>query len=1186
MYRYGSFIIAILIAGLVAAASALAGPDQYCGDTAIYGGLPTTAEPNVLIFMDNSGSMGGLIPGGVYDPNVDYSDSLKHCLDSKNIAIVCGRYGVYTSSYDFFNSSVNNITTSCGAANPQSLLNTTGQYNGQRLNADGSCRNKGTGAYLTGNYINWRYGPGANKEKMAIARDVVASLVKSTSGIRFGLMTFHYDASNNGEGSQFLQTTFAGNTFTTTVSTMTATFAGTYTKRDALVAAVGNLVPTGNTPLGEALFEAMRYFGGGASAFGNTIGVDGTTGKYKSPIQYDCQRNYIIFVTDGDSNADNNAVLGTICANGDCDGDGKEPSNRNHELDDVAKYLYDTDFVPNVTMDGRQFVRTFTVGFDIAGASAAAVDLLKRAADVNHGHGNYFNAASEADLSAAFTAVITNILEENTSFVAPVVPVSPENRTYSGSRVYMGFFKPQNGKFWIGNLKKYGIDNSNNLTDSHIPPGHATFVDKNADGWDDRDNAQLRTIDSDGSFRPNARSYWSSASDGGNVDSGGVGEMLELRTAARNIYTYLGSVPSLTDTQNAFARANATIDETMLDVASSADRDSLIDFIVGKDAYDEDNDGNKTEKRGWILGDILHSRPQIVSYGSYTVATEESDCSRNKTFIYVGGNDGMMHAFKDCDGSEAWAFVPPDILPMLQYLGPTGFTHTYFVDYSPTVYIYNRNKDGNINAANGDKVLLLFGLKRGGGVDTAPTKGYYYALDVTNPASPVFLWSKTNATAGFAELGEAWSDIAIGKIAVGSSYKIAAFMGAGYDNCHEDARYGLTQTYDGLCVSSPTNDAGFTTSSGAVTASALATGPSASAPKGRGIYVVELAELLSSTGTADKNGSPSLANSGTKIWGYTYANDTARMLFSIPGRIKPIDKNYDNFIDTLYAGDMGGNLWRFDIMNTSTASWTANRIFSSNPGYSGYPTASADTDAGGRKIFFEPSAFVQEDGSVRLYFGTGDREHPLNKSVIDRMYGLIDRGQTTASAITELSLVDVTDDKLQDPNATPSEITAAVSKLTSPSLYGWYIRLNESGHEGEKVLAPALSFNQMVIYTTYSPVAAATSDPCATGNLGTSRAYVVDYQFGTAVVNYDPTNDASAATTNLWVRTTGSTFNLMRSDRVKTLGGGIPSGAVMVISQTGQTTVMIGVGGRIATLETTGGGATMPLYWRQNIEYR
>jgi type IV pilus assembly protein PilY1 len=1159
-------VAAALIMVMFTAAGAIAGPDQYCGDTAIYGGIPTDVEKNVLIFIDNSGSMSDSIPGGEYDPSVDYTDNVKHCYDSSSRSIVCAKDAVYSSAYDFFNASVNNITTSCRGANPRNLLQTTGQYNGRRLNSDGTCRRSGTGSYLLGNYINWRFGPGAPKPKIDIAKSVISKLVQSTDGIRFGLMTFHY-VSGSGEGSQFLSSSFHGSTYVTTVSTMTDTFTGTYTNQEALVNTVNTLTPTGNTPLGEALFEAMRYYQGGATAFGNTIGVSG--GNYTSPIQYSCQKNFVIFVTDGMSNADNNAVLRTICTNGDCDGDGVEPGNLNHSLDDVAKYLYTTDFIPDATMDGVQNVRTFTIGFGSVGADPAAVALLTRAADGNHGHGVYYEAQSESELSKALTGAVSAILEENTSFVAPVVPVSPENRTYSGSRVYMGFFKPQNGKFWFGNLKKYGIDSTNNLTDSHIPPQHATFVDKDANLVDDRDNTVMQSgVDSDGSFRSTSKSFWSGVTDGGNVEAGGVGEVLYTRAAARNIYTYLGASTALTDAANAFSTLNSGVTDTLLEV-DLADRDKLINFITGLDAYDENANGNTSEKRTWILGDVLHSRPQIVSYGSYTVATDESDCTKNKTMIFVGGNDGMLHLFKDCDGSEAWAFVPPELLPVLQYLGPTGTAHTYYVDYSPTVYVYDANRDGTIDVAT-DRVLLFFGLKRGGGLDSAPTAGYYYALNVTDPLNPVFLWRKSNTTSGFTELGEAWSDLSIGKIKVGNQKKIAAFMGAGYDNCHEDARYGATQTYGAACVSIPTSDFGATTSSGALTAAALATSGT-STPKGRGIYIVEIATL-------DNNNVPDLSASGTKIWSYTYdATIAPNMVYSIPGRIKPIDRNYDNFIDTLYAGDMGGNLWRFDIYNyTNTSLWTANMIFSSNSG----------TDTMGRKIFFEPSGFVQEDGTVRLYFGTGDREHPLNKAVVDRMYALIDRGQTTASAINESHLVDVTDDKLQDPNATQTEINTLVSQLTSTTKYGWYIRMNVAGHEGEKVLAPALTFNQMAIYTTYAPVAVSNPDPCVTGNLGTSRAYILNYQFGTAMSNLDTSNDANAAVANLWVRSPGSSVNLTRSDREVILGTGIASGAVMVISETGETTIFVGVGGRLKTMGTTGGGATVPLYWRQNIEYQ
>jgi type IV pilus assembly protein PilY1 len=1149
--------------------NSFAGPDQYCGDTAIYGGTPSVVEPNILVVIDNSGSMGDSVPGGIYDPATTYPLQNRCINSSGQSGQPCSSNAVYTSSYNFFNANVDNITTSCRGANPQSLLKTTGQYNGRRLNPDGSCRRSGTGNYLLGNYVNWRFGPGASKPKIQIARDVITDLVKSTHGVKFGLMTFHYRSGFSGvsaaHGGQFMEVNFSGSTFTTTVSDMTATFTGTSTNRDALVAAIATLTDIGFTPLGETLFEAMRYFQGGRTAFGNTIGVDGS-GNYTSPIQFGCQKNYIIFVTDGMDTASDDAVLRTICNNGDCDGDGQEPGNLGHTIDDVAHFLYYNDLRPDAApggLAGMQNVITYTIGFDL-GADAAAIALLQRTADQNHGHGNYYNAGSETDLSSALTSVITEIFQVNTSFVAPVVPVSPENRTYSGSRVYMGFFKPEGGPFWTGNLKKYGLDDTNNLTD--MGGRHATFVDKDNNRLDDRDNAILPIGASDGTFRDTSQSFWSTINDGGEVDLGGVGERVLSRVragTARNIYTYLGSAATLTDPSNAFNTTNVSETQLGFTAGDTDSRDELVAYLNGFDPYDEDGNGTTNEARPWILADILHSRPQIVSYSGYTVATDETNCSVNKTMVFVGANDGMLHAYMDCDGSEAWAFIPPDLLSVLQYLKPSAAgAHTYYVDYSPTVYVFNRNKDGNINAANGDRVLLVFGLRRGGGLDTSPTKGYYYALDVTDPFNPVYLWKRSNADAGFSELGEAWSDVTVGKIKVGGSAKIAAFMGAGYDNCNEDARYGPTQTYPGSCVSIPTGDNGATTSAGAA---------AAVNPKGRGIYVVELATL-------DSNGIPQLSSSGTKIWGYTIV-DNAAMMFSIPGRIKPLDKNYDNFIDTLYAGDMGGYLWRFNIMDTSTTNWTANRIFSSNPGYT---NGAADASTG-RKIFYEPSAFVQEDGTIRLYFGSGDREHPLNTAVVDRMYGLIDRGQTTAAAVNESNLVDVTEDTLQSLTATDAQTSALVSQLTSTLKYGWYIRLDQNS--GEKVLAPALSFNQIVVFTTYSPTTTAGTDPCITGNLGTSRAYVVHYQFGTAVVNFDPTNDATTSA-NLWARGASSTYNLLRSDRVKTLGGGIPSGAVMVISKTGQTTLMIGVGGSITTLATTGGGVTLPLYWRQKIEYQ
>ncbi|MGH7274387.1 MAG: hypothetical protein ACREIQ_08025, partial [Nitrospiria bacterium] len=360
-------------------------------------------------------------------------------------------------------------------------------------------------------------------------------------------------------------------------------------------------------------------------------------------------------------------------------------------LDDVAKYMYDTDL--STAFAGKQNVIIHTVQFGLEEGvpeSPGAVKLMNETAQ--NGHGLALQAKNSAqELSEAFTQILTQIFVENTSFVAPVVPVSPDNKTYSGSRVYLGFFRPMASGFWYGNLKKYGIDNTGAVLDKDGTPATR----------------------SDGSFLDTAISYWSTTVDGGEVDSGGVGEVLlnrDFGTNPRKIYTITGSNTNLIDPINDFATSNANVTPSLLNVSGSPLDKQLINFIHGRDAYDTDLDGNTTEKRGWILGDVLHSRPQVVSYLSYAfTTTAEADCNTNKTMIYVGGNDGMLHAFKDCDGSEAWSFIPQDLLPNLQYL--TQASHTYYVDSSPSVYIYDEDKDGNLEA--GDKVILLFGERRG-----------------------------------------------------------------------------------------------------------------------------------------------------------------------------------------------------------------------------------------------------------------------------------------------------------------------------------------------------------------------------------------------------------------------------------------------------------------------------------------
>jgi type IV pilus assembly protein PilY1 len=237
--------------------------------------------------------------------------------------------------------------------------------------------------------------------------------------------------------------------------------------------------------------------------------------------------------------------------------------------------------------------------------------------------------------------------------------------------------------------------------------------------------------------------------DGGDVEKGGVGDVLRNRSSSRNIYTYLESNVSLPDSSNAFIEANIT--PAMLGLGSdNSERDKLVRFVRGYDAYDDNGNGydDPNEKRDWILGSFLHSRPLLIHYETRSV-------------IFAGANDGMLHAFDDSDGSELWAFIPPNLLDKLHALHADVVES--FVDGSPKAYLsYDAN--GLIT-----KAILIFGQRRGG--------NHYYALDITDPLVPKYLWKMSPDMANYAELGQTWSSPMIGKIAYSNGEKWVAFTG-------------------------------------------------------------------------------------------------------------------------------------------------------------------------------------------------------------------------------------------------------------------------------------------------------------------------------------------------------------------------------------------------------------------------
>jgi len=767
---------------------------SFASDIDLYMASGEGVEANVLIMFDNSGSMNDEIQSYFYDPSITY-DPLVVSQANRNTVY----YRLFWGGWNLFANSISGVA--CSAA--RTALTNNGHYEGY---TNSTCSSTSR-TLRTGNYRNYLASVGGSEflPKLTIAKRVMEDFLNTIHGVRIGMMVF-----NNSEGGRIHSTIRSLNE----------------TTRNQLINNVRDITADTWTPLAETLYEAGLYFKGGSSYFNSGV-------TYTSPIQYYCQRNYVIIITDGMSTQDRNSRLAS--AIGDKDGDQREPIGAPNDpnypsygsdyLDDVAKYLYDGDLRSDLT--NQQNIITYTIGF------TEDNDLLERTAV--HGHGRYFYSDNAQQLANAFQDIINEILEKSSSFVAPLVPVSRMERTSAGDKIYLALFQPNNDGMWSGNIKKFGVaQESNTLSGIFL----GDIVDANG----------AAALDQDGQILSTAKSFWTTINmDGGDVEKGGVGEALMNRFSSRNIYTYLGANSELADSSNTFNNTNIT--PTMLGLASgdSAGRDKLVQFVRGYDAYDDNSNGDTTEKRDWILGSFLHSRPLLIHYGTRSV-------------VFAGANDGMLHAFDDSDGSELWAFIPPNLHDKLQALHADVIES--FVDGSPKAYIsYDLN--GQIT-----KAILIFGQRRGG--------NHYYALDITNPLLPKYLWKISPDMPDYAELGQTWSSPMIGKIAYFMEEKWVAFIGGGYD-----------ENQDNDPVTAPDS-------------------------RGRAVYVVDVLD-------------------GSLVWRYSYAENSA-MAYSIPSDIQRVDTNGDGKIDRLYVGDMGGRIWRFDIRDPDPGLWTAKIIFNSNTG--------------------------------------------------------------------------------------------------------------------------------------------------------------------------------------------------------------------------------------------------------------
>ncbi len=849
---------------------------------------------------------------------------------------------------------------------------------------------------FAGNYLNWFYGPITVSTRLQVMKDVAINILNTFNGINVGLMRFN--RSNGGLVIHAME--------------------DISTARSATANAISTLEASDRTTSAETLYEAGQYYAGRRVDFGDKNGPPFTIDSsrkptnpslYNSPIQFACQKNHILLLTDGKPSRFDGGAEERITAlpgfaelvGPACDGTGDGAC-----LDDLAAYLFSADLDPN--LPGKQNVITHTIGF--------TTDLPLLATTAARGGGTYSTAADTASLWVALTNIVTSILSTQNSFTAPTVNVNSFNRTQTLNDLYLTVFAASGNAHWPGNLKKYRL----RASDGAILDARGDLA---IDPGTDR-------------FRTESQSFWSHSADGDKVVLGGAANRLP-EPALRQVYTYLGNAV-LSDPSNQVRDTNGAIDATLLGIGNPGDpsRDDLLEFIRGVDVTDTNQNGDRAEPR-YQMGDPLHASPVSIIYGGTVANPDVGDA-----VVYFATNDGYLHAIDSVTGIEKWAFIPPEFLSdqVLFYRNDPVSNKHYGVDGSMQIRIV-ADDNGVIEPGIGEKVYLFFGMRRGGAI--------YYALDVTIPESPRFTW-RLDAV-DLPGLGQTWSTPIPTRIeiqgATQNSNKSVLAFGGGYDPSQDD-------------------DSGSTDNAG------------------NAIYVVD-------------------SVSGELLWHASSANanrNLTGMQYSFPADLKVVDLDGDNFADRIYAADMGGQFWRFDIFNGEPASSLMTGGIIAQLG--GAPAAEPDV-ADNRRFYYAPDiAMVSDDNNsfLHLGIGSGHRAHPNGTANHDRYYALRDydafgartrADYNTATPVSDADLVDISDD------------IAAVIPIGSP---GWRLELRDGGWQGEKVLAEARTFDNRIFLTTFTPGAAPTANDCEPA-LGTNRLYVLDIFNGAPVNNLDGIGD-------------------------------------------------------------------------------
>ena len=414
----------------------------------------------------------------------------------------------------------------------------------------------------------------------------------------------------------------------------------------------------------------------------------------------------------------------------------------------------------------------------------------------------------------------------------------------------------------------------------------------------------------------------------------------------------------------------------------AAVKDGIVNFLRGQTGL-ENRPSNIADKRIFryreaTLGDITESQPAFISkpnfkYTDAGYSTHLALYTNRAANIYLGSNDGMLHAIDATNGQERWAYVPTPVIPNMWKLADRDYAigHLNYVNGDPI--LGEICVSGCATAGAVWKTILVGGLSGGG-------RGYY-ALDITDPTTPLLLWEYTaNAQSN---LGYTFGNPVITKLNDGTWVVLVT---SGYNN-------GNTGN-DGTTIYGSVQD-------------------KLNQPAGNGqgyLYVLNAA-----TGAVLKTfptgaGSPTTPSGLAQI---TVVADSA---------------NQNNLARQVYGGDLLGNLWRFDINASS--------------GSAPFKLATLIGSNGAQPITTSPEVGIVNKKRV-VFVGTGKYLEVADLSNADKqsLYAIKDADLSPGSELgnPRSSLVQQT---INTGGSTRSGSTLNVDFSTG---LGWYVDLPDAG---------------------------------------------------------------------------------------------------------------------------------------------